>query len=684
MADATIPKPQPALLGEIATTRDGRDITQPWVRGLREARDPKLSMAVDWGAYDVVLNDDQVKSTLQQRIGAVVARDWNTIPGDEDDPRSVAAAEAFDKTVKRLKWDRTTGKMLMGSFYGYSVAEMMWGYRDGLFDFVGIKVRHARRFRYDDQDNLRMLVPGNMQGEIMPERKFWVHAVGAPDDDSPYGLGLAHWLYWPTLFKRNGIRFWNIFLDKFGTPTAKGTYPQSTSPEQVNKLLQALQAIATDSGFVVPEGMAVELLTAAKSGTADFHQLCAYMDSAISKVVLSQTMTTDNGSSRAQGQVHADVKLEVIKSDADELTDSFTDGPARWWTDFNFGPDVAAPIVRRIVEEEEDAKANAETDTSLAALGWVRTKDSFSDTYGEGYVRKDDPQAPSGSMPPAPPAAVPPVDPATVPADGAKRAPGKRPVASFAADDPRPLYVSRALLNVSEVLDWAQEQGFASTVPADQLHVTVMYSKRPVNWFKMGEWGSYAGELIVPPGGPRLVERLGTDGAVALIFQSGELQWRHREMVDAGASWDHPSFLPHVTLTYEAGDLDLSKVQAYQGRLVFGPERFEPIQSDWHDGVTEQAPASFAEPSPSASAHDDVDSVVDRMIAEDGYRVANAMTGTLVERIMAATSEAEARALLASALGTMDEKPLMQALNRAGFAAQLDAAAQPAPTESDQ
>ncbi|QCI93237.1 DUF935 family protein [Novosphingobium sp. EMRT-2] len=299
MADATIPKPQPALLGEIATTRDGRDITQPWVRGLREARDPKLSMAVDWGAYDVVLNDDQVKSTLQQRIGAVVARDWNTIPGDESDPRSVAAAEAFDKTVKRLKWDRTTGKMLMGSFYGYSVAEMMWGYRDGLFDFVDIKVRHARRFRYDAQDNLRMLVPGNMQGEIMPERKFWVHAVGAPDDDSPYGLGLAHWLYWPTLFKRNGIRFWNIFLDKFGTPTAKGTYPQSTSPEQVNKLLQALQAIATDSGFVVPEGMAVELLTAAKSGTADFHQLCAYMDSAISKVVLSQTMTTDNGSPRS-------------------------------------------------------------------------------------------------------------------------------------------------------------------------------------------------------------------------------------------------------------------------------------------------------------------------------------------------------------------------------------------------
>jgi phage gp29-like protein len=253
------------------------------VRGLREAKDPLLSQAVDWGAYDVVFNDDQVFSTMQQRIGSVVSRNWTVIAGDENDPRSVKAAERFDLTLKRLPWDRINRKMLMATFYGYAVAEIMWVVRDGLFDFGAIKVRHARRFRYDDQDNLRMLLPGNMQGEVMPERKFWVHSVGAPDDDQPYGLGLAHWLYWPTLFKRNGIRFWNIFLDKFGTPTAKGTYSRGSSRDEVNKLLAALQAIATDSGFVVPEGMAVELLSATRSGVADFHQLCTYMDGAISR-----------------------------------------------------------------------------------------------------------------------------------------------------------------------------------------------------------------------------------------------------------------------------------------------------------------------------------------------------------------------------------------------------------------
>jgi phage gp29-like protein len=669
-------RPSAELLTEIATTRDGRDITQPWVRGLREAKDPKLSTSVDWGAYDVVFNDDQVKSTMQQRIGAVVSRDWNVLAGDDEDPRAGKAAEAFNRTLMRLPWDRITRKMLMATFYGYSVAELMWGYRDGLLDITDIKVRHARRFRYDDEDRLRMLTPTNMQGEILPERKFWVHSVGAADDDQPYGQGLAYWLYWPTLFKRNGIRFWNVFLDKFGTPTAIGKYPRGATREEQMKLLAALQAIANDSGFIVPEDVAVDLLKAATSGTTDFHTLCLYMDSAISKVVLSQTMTTDNGSSRAQGEVHADVKLEVVKTDADDLTDSFTDQAARWWTDFNYGADVAAPIVRRIVEEPQDTQAQATTDKTLADLGWVRTKESFEDTYGEGFVRRDDPDAPSGSQQQQtqPPEQLghnggPPLD------DANSLQPGK--VVSFAADDPRPLYVYRQLLNASELLDWARSQGFTSTMPAEQLHVTVTYSKRPVNWFAMGQFGSNSGEVIVGPGGPRLIERMGDGSAVALLFQSTDLQWRHREMRDAGASWDHPSYLPHVTLTYEASDRDLAEIEPYQGRLVFGPERFEAIQEGWKELVAETAPAaSFAESDD--DGHDDADSVVDRMIAEDGYRVANAITGTIVDRLLSADSETEARAILAGALGVMDDVPLIQALERAGFAVQLDAAAQPA------
>jgi hypothetical protein len=52
----------------------------------------------------------------------------------------------------------------------------------------------------------------------MPERKFWTFSAGAATDDEPYGLGLGHFLYWPVFFKRNDIKFWLIFLEKFAAP----------------------------------------------------------------------------------------------------------------------------------------------------------------------------------------------------------------------------------------------------------------------------------------------------------------------------------------------------------------------------------------------------------------------------------------------------------------------------------
>ncbi len=384
------------LANVIATTRDGRDITRPYVHGLQQPRDPRLRTAIDWGVYDVILEDDQVMSTLQQRRMAVVSRNWDVVPGDDEDPRSVAAAEALKDNLWRIGWDRITDKMLYAVFFGYSVGELLWQVPE--FDFGNIKVRHARRFRYDADDRLRMLTRANMAGEIMPDRKFWVVTAGASDDDELYGRGLAEWLYWPTLFKRNGLRFWNNFLDKFGSPTAKGTYRPGTPTSEIDNLLAAMQAISTDAGIAIPEGMAIELLQVAKSGVADYEQLCRYMDECIAKVVLSQTMTTQDGSSNSQAQVHAGVKLEVIKADADLLSDSFNAGPARWFTDFLFGTDVASPRVMRDVEEELDTKHQAETDKVHRENGWERTDESFRDTYGDGYVRSAAPKpaAPTG------------------------------------------------------------------------------------------------------------------------------------------------------------------------------------------------------------------------------------------------------------------------------------------------
>jgi len=147
-----------------------------------------------------------------------------------------------------------------------------------------------------------------------------------------------------------------------------------------------------------------------------------------------------------------------------------------------------------------------------------------------------------------------------------------------AANDaaPRTLYVSRKVVNAAEIIAWAKGQGFKTTLPADELHVTIAYSRDPVDWMKVGE--SWAGELKVAAGGPRLMERFGD--ARVLLFKAAELDWRHENIKAAGASWDHPEYQSHITISYDPESPDLESIEPYQGEIILGPELFAEIKEE--------------------------------------------------------------------------------------------------------
>jgi len=156
---------------------------------------------------------------------------------------------------------------------------------------------------------------------------------------------------------------------------------------------------------------------------------------------------------------------------------------------------------------------------------------------------------------------------------------------------PRTLYVSRKLLNADEVISWAKGQGFTTTQPAEDMHVTICFSRQPVDWMKVGEaWNEDEnGRMTVHAGGPRAVEPLGDKGAVVLLFGASSLSYRHEGIKrETGASFDYSEYQPHVTITYDVPpDLDLEKVRPYRGKLVFGPEIFEEVNEDWEKGLVE-------------------------------------------------------------------------------------------------
>ncbi|MCA0204290.1 MAG: thermonuclease family protein [Proteobacteria bacterium] len=141
-----------------------------------------------------------------------------------------------------------------------------------------------------------------------------------------------------------------------------------------------------------------------------------------------------------------------------------------------------------------------------------------------------------------------------------------------------PLYASRAVSNPGALVEWAKAQGFTNLLAADDLHVTTAFSRDPV-----AAPTSDSPVTVSDFGQPK---RLGDEGAIVLPITGASarrLQEDWQKYRDAGASWDFPSYQPHITLTYDLGDVDLAQVEPFTGTLTL-------------DGET-QAPLDLSEPS---------------------------------------------------------------------------------------
>lgn len=138
-----------------------------------------------------------------------------------------------------------------------------------------------------------------------------------------------------------------------------------------------------------------------------------------------------------------------------------------------------------------------------------------------------------------------------------------------------PLYVMRPLVNSAQLVQWAMAQGLPSILEQHDLHVTVCYSKEAL------PWGPIPGDVpeIIALGGERTIEKFGK--AIVLTLRSAELEDRHAEFRDFGASHDFDPYRAHITLSYSGDDFDISSIEPYDDELIFGPEQYREIVEGW-------------------------------------------------------------------------------------------------------
>lgn len=289
-----------------------------------------------------------------------------------DDEKDIMLADEVRAVVSRPEFAETVDELLDAIGKGYAVCEIMWRTTAKLWSPDRIEQRDPRWFVFDRTDGrtLRLIDEKAPLGLPLPPYKFIVH-MPKLKSGLPIRGGLARLVAWSFMFKSYSVKDWLAFVEVFGMPLRLGKYGLSATEEDIDTLVRAVANIGTDAAAVIPESMKIEFIEAAKSqnGHQVFQALADWIDSQVSKAVLGQTMTADNGSSQSQAQVHDEVRHDILRSDARQLAITINRDLVRPFIDLNWGPQKRYPVVTFPVMEEEDLDLLSQALERLVPLG---------------------------------------------------------------------------------------------------------------------------------------------------------------------------------------------------------------------------------------------------------------------------------------------------------------------------
>lgn len=381
--------------------RFSRSFDESIASGLRPRNVPRiLKAANDGDMFDFLTLAEEMEerephygSVLGTRKRAVSSIDM-TVDAASEAEADKTIAEAVKMLVEQPDFIDMLDDALDGLGKGYAVVEMMWDTKSPVWmprDFVW---QDPRLFQFDKQKKrtLEIRQEGNKDGLPLAPAKFITH-MPKLKSGKPVRAGLARVAVWSFVLKSYTIKDWAQFCEVFGMPLRVGKYHANASDDDKRKLMRAVMSIASDAAGIIPQGMDIEFIqNGARGGDSVFGHLAKFLDEQVSKIILGQTMTTDNGSSKAQAEVHNEVRLDVKAADARQLEAALNKDVIRPFVDVNFGQQKRYPAVRLPVQEPEDLERLANVLHKLVPLGLrvsaaeVRDRAGFSDPDEEAEI----------------------------------------------------------------------------------------------------------------------------------------------------------------------------------------------------------------------------------------------------------------------------------------------------------
>jgi len=342
---------------------------QNYVAALQGAR-AKVIQERSW-LYDMYQNaldfDSNLNTVIMKRLIATSGKRVEYVINDQPVPQAKAVIDSPRFT------DFVNDLIMAKVFWGMGLFEFgkrKWNGQE-LFDYTQIPIKHVDPY----QEVVRKYQYAASNDDKSYKEVKSAFFVGEKDD-----LGLLLQATLLALYKRDSINRWSNYIrlagNNFERVKFKGGEPDANVTQKV------LNTISNRSGEAVKLPANVDVEFDNNSSTAQnelFEGAVAYFDDQMTKLVLGQTMTTDDGSSRSQSETHERVQETLFEGDSkmviDVLNYDFTEvlpmygipGGGTW----------------RFIENTSIKRMQqAELDLKLKELGFIWTTEQLKERYG--------------------------------------------------------------------------------------------------------------------------------------------------------------------------------------------------------------------------------------------------------------------------------------------------------------
>lgn len=296
---------------EALTRKDIKDWRQAWQMALN-IENPSRARLYD--IYRDVEVDLHLTGAIDQRTGYVMARTFRI--DKADGTKDEEAMKIFE-----TGWFKRFCKLALQKIYwGHSLIELGDVYIDeaGMRRFEGVKLIPRKHVIPEYGVVVRQVGDEPKTGidYRTPPFSDWLVEVGESDD-----LGLYLKAATQTIPKKNALGFWDSFAEIFGMPMriAKTTTRDEKELDRVEGMMRDMGAALYG---VFQEGTEIEVVESTKGDAFNvYDRRIDRANSELSKLVLTQTMTIEDGSSLSQSETHLDVLKNLIEDDCDMLRD---------------------------------------------------------------------------------------------------------------------------------------------------------------------------------------------------------------------------------------------------------------------------------------------------------------------------------------------------------------------------